>query len=122
MNYCRCLVVGCSFASAISLSSLVFATTEPPSPHDARSVGMGSTGVASTHNGAAMFHNVAALHEVEKLAITLSASPTKIDQSSPLTGPDSEVDADSTWIPLFLVGAALRVHERVVVGLAAYAT
>jgi long-chain fatty acid transport protein len=122
MNACRSFAKVGSFAAVFVLSSRVFATTEPPSPHDARGVAMGSTGVASTHNAAAMFHNVAGLHEVETFTATISASPTKLDQTSPLNGPDSAVDSDSSWVPLFLVGAAYRVHERIVVGLAAYAT
>src|SRR5512145_2248853 len=35
----------------------VLANTEPPSAYDARSVGMGSTGVAHVENGASLYHN-----------------------------------------------------------------
>ena len=57
-------------ATLSGLTSTAFATTDPPPLYDARGVGMGSTGVAHTHNAAAMFHNVAALHEVQTFTVT----------------------------------------------------
>jgi len=98
------------------------ATTDPPTPLDARAAGMGSTAVSHVHNGAAVYHNVAALHEVKKLAITAGIATSRIGLTAPMDGPNTSVDSDSSFVPLYLIGAAYRVSDQVVLGLASYAT
>lgn len=96
------------------------ASTELPSPYDARSVGMGGTGVATIHNGAAVYHNPAALHEVKVMAATVAFTPGVSSLSGPVEGPDTKVTSKAGFVPLFLVGGAYRLADRLVVGAAFY--
>jgi long-chain fatty acid transport protein len=98
------------------------ATTDPPAVYDGRSVAMGGTGVAHIHNAAALYHNVASLHEVEQLTVTADISPTTTTLTAPVNGPGTSSDSVSSIVPLFLVGGAYRINDRIVIGLAAYAT
>ncbi|MEO7092185.1 MAG: outer membrane protein transport protein [Polyangiales bacterium] len=104
------------------VSSIASASTEPPSVYDARSVGMGGTGGAYLENGASVYHNPAALDGIAKGAFTLVLSPTSTVIHSPVAGPNTSVKSDASTFPLFLLGGAYRVSDRVVVGLAAYPT
>lgn len=103
-------------------ASAGLANPEPPAPYDARSVGMGSTGVAHVENATAVYHNPAELDGVAKGAVTGGFSPLFPQMRAPLQGPDSEVKSTRSLGPLFFVGGAYRVHERVTVGAAAYPT
>jgi long-subunit fatty acid transport protein len=103
-------------------TSRVTANTEPPPAYDARSVGMGSTGVAHVHNGASLFHNPAALQGVKQLAITGDFSPFAPQMSAPLAGPETEVKSQRSIFPMFLLGGAYRVHPKLTLGLAVFPT
>jgi len=102
--------------------SAALANPEPPAPYDARSVGMGSTGVAHVENATAVYHNPAELDGVTRGAVTGGFSPLLPQMRAPLQGPDSEVKSTRSLGPLFFVGGAYRIHERVTVGAAAYPT
>jgi long-subunit fatty acid transport protein len=110
----------------VCVSSLVVryadASTEAPGLYDARSVAMGGTGGAYIENASSVYHNPAALDGVKRLAITAVLSPMAPRLKSPVAGPNTEVKSDFSFFPLFLVGGAYRVAERVVVGFAAYPT
>ena len=106
----------------LSSVSAVRANTEPPAPYDARSVGMGSTGVAHVHNGASLYHNPAGLDGVEKAAFTLAIAPLAAQTTAPLAGPETAVKSERRILPMFLVGGAYRINERLTLGLAAYPT
>ncbi len=103
-------------------ASSAWANTEPPPAYDARSVGMGSTGVAHVENGASLYHNPAALNGMAKGAVTGVIAPLAPQVTAPLEGPDSEVDSQRAVGPLFLVGGGYRVHDRVTVGAAVFPT
>ncbi len=109
-------------ATVVTFTPRAFANIEPPPAYDARSVGMGSTGVAHVSNGASLYHNPAALHGVERGAVTGVFSPLAPQLTAPLDGPDTSVKSKRDLGPLFLVGGAYRVHERVVLGVAAFPT
>src|SRR5512141_164073 len=64
LSWCTPIVL----TTVLLTAGQVLASTELPSPYDARSVGMGGAGIASVHNAAAIYHNPAALHEVQSLA------------------------------------------------------
>ena len=105
-----------------SLTGAALANTEPPPAYDARSVGMGSTGVAHVENGASLYHNPAAMQGIERGAVTGVISPLAPQMTAPLQGPDTEVDSQRTVGPLFLLGGAYRVHKRLTIGAAVFPT
>ncbi|MBN2191350.1 MAG: outer membrane protein transport protein [Polyangiaceae bacterium] len=115
------------YAAAVALfvatfSEAALANTEPPPAYDARSVGMGSTGVAHVENATALYHNPAALDGVGRGAFTGAFSPLLPQMRAPLEGPDTEVKSTRSFGPMFFVGGAYRVHDRITLGLAAYPT
>jgi long-subunit fatty acid transport protein len=99
------------------------AQIEPPAVHGARSAALGGTGVAYADDATAVFHNPAALDAIGRIAVTIGASPQVASSSAPIRGPDLDpVPSSRAVFPYFFAGGALRLHERVVVGLAAYPT
>ena len=102
-------------------SSLARATTEPPTALDARAMAMGSTSVAHVHNGAAVFHNAAALHEVQSLTLTAVLAASRITQTAPLV-PNGSSESNPATVPLFLAGGGYRLSPKFVLGLAAFTT
>jgi long-chain fatty acid transport protein len=106
-------VIGLASASA-------FASTEPPGGYDGRSVAMGGTGAAYIHNAAAIYHNPAGLSGVERFAATVDLTGFSPRDTTPLNGDQTSVKSDFSVFPLFFVGAAYRLLDRVVVGVAAY--
>ena len=122
----RCSILLCSaclFGSISAWAPAAQANIEPPAPYDARSVGLGSTGVAYTANAAAVYQNPADLQGIVLMAFTVDASPTMPSVEAPLSGPGAPTTHSSrSPFPLFLAGGAYRLHERVVLGLAVYPT
>ena len=110
------------FLSIAATNTLAHANVEPPAAYDARSVGLGSTGVAHVHNGASLFHNPAAMQGVEGGAATAVFSPFLPQLSAPLAGPDTEVKSTRSLFPMFLVGGVYRINPKLTVGLAAFPT
>lgn len=111
-----------STVTALLFSGLAHANIEPPAAYDARSIGMGSTGVAHVHNGASLFHNPAALSGVEKGAFTATFAPLLPQTRAPIAVPETQVTSERGFFPMFLVGGAYRVHPKLTLGLAAYPT
>lgn len=122
MRPMKCLVFGTVQLASLASSVLASANTEPPPAYDARSVGMGSTGVAHVHNGAALFHNPAALQGLENGAVTLGFAPLAPQMSVPLAGPETQVKSERSVFPMFLVGGAYRVSKQFTLGLAVFPT
>jgi long-subunit fatty acid transport protein len=102
------------------------ANPELPAAYDARSVAMGGTGVAFLDGATGgTYFNPALLDGVSKLDVALTVAPFIPMLSSPLAQPGTvtptkQTDSELTTIPLGLVAAGFRVHERVTVGLGAY--
>lgn len=104
-------------------STPVFADTEPPLQHDARSVGMGGTGTAFIDSPAATLYNPANLDGTHRYSLMVSLTPGFGVLEAPFAagpGPVEQVDSSLSVIPLFFLGGAVRLEERVTVGLAAY--
>jgi len=111
------LVLTCLVCPVVSRANV-----EVPPAYDARTVGMGSTGVAHVHNGASLYHNPAAMQGVQNGAVTLAFSPFFPQVSAPLAGPETSVKSSRSLFPLFLVGGAYRINQQLAVGLAVYPT
>lgn len=112
-------------------SSTVFANTDINGLFDARSTGMGATGVAFIDSAAAIPINPAALDQIDKLALTLDGTmivsqPQRVYVvTHPTAGGDTyqnyeTIRFDRTSAILPFLGAAYRVHERVVIGAGVY--
>jgi long-chain fatty acid transport protein len=116
-------ILGCGLALAwLANSAVAPANPDPPAAYDARSVGMGSTGVAYVHNGASLYYNPAALQGVDKGAVTLDFSPLAPRVSAPLGGSNVQVESQRKIFPMFLVGGAYRVSRELTLGLAVFPT
>ncbi len=99
-------------------ATLAGATIEPPAMSDARSAGLGGTGVAYADNAAAVFHNPAGLSAVERGVVTLSVAPFFPQVQAPIAG--SEEKSERGFFPMFLAGGAYRLNDQFVLGVAAY--
>jgi long-chain fatty acid transport protein len=108
--------------TGLTSAAVSHANLEPPAAYDARSVGMGSTGVAYAHNGSALYHNPAAMQGIEQGAITLAFSPFLPQLTTPLAGPNTEVKSQRSFFPMFLIGGAYRVNQQLTLGIAAFPT
>lgn len=111
-----------SGAVALTLSIPAEATTRLTGPYDARSVALGGTGVAYTNNPSGMLHNPATLGKLDNLSAVLGVSPFKPTVTSPITGPNTARESDSSFAPLFIAAGAYRVLDDVVVGIGFYPT
>jgi long-subunit fatty acid transport protein len=130
MKRCLCLLfvgvlllVGAEGASASNEINGLF---------DARSLGMGGTGVAFLDSAAAIPTNPALLEQIGKLTLNANAflltgrdqRPYSIYHTEPsgstLHTYETVLSGWRSWSVLPLLGAAYRVQDRVVVGLAAY--
>lgn len=99
-----------------------WATIEPPPVTDARNAAMGGTGVAYTHNGAALFHNPAGLAGIDQGAVTVSVSPLASWMSAPVAQANVSLDSTTSLFPMFLAGGGYRIADRWVIGMAVYPT
>lgn len=117
----RRAVVGAivAFGVAVGVSPEARANPEAYAQYG-RSGGMGGTGQAFVDGAAAIYHNPSNLDGVESFGAELSASAFLVDTSAPFASPTGEINQRSTGtslVPFILGSAALRVHERVVVGI-----
>ncbi len=110
-----------ALAASFALPDGAQATTELAAVADARSVGMGGTGTSFMHNAAAVVLNPGALQGIDKFAVNLMAMPGVAMQNGAFPGAPNnpqQLDAEKVFVPFFFAGAGVRVHERVVLGLA----
>lgn len=114
----QCILLVCAVLFAAPQSAS--ANSEPPSIHDARHTGTGGVGVAFAEGPAAIFHNPAGMQSVDELDLTLGFSLLTVFYNAPFGGYGSEQDSPPLFGPLPFLGAAFRVHPRVVLGLALY--
>lgn len=116
------------------VSSSVFASTDINGLFDARSAGMGGTGVAFLDSAGAIPTNPALLDQIGKLTISadvmyITAQPEApytvyhIDPAGQRYANYESIRADSTGAPLPFLGGAYRLpflSDRLVLGLAVY--
>jgi long-chain fatty acid transport protein len=120
MRLSKVPAVALALLSLTALSREAQATTDGPANYDARSVGMGGTGVAFLHNGASVYMNPATLHGINELAATGVITAFGPQLTAPAAGPQTEVETNRDFFPLFLVGAGYRLSERIVIGAAVF--
>ncbi|MET0385700.1 MAG: outer membrane protein transport protein [Polyangiales bacterium] len=112
-------------------SSMASANTDINGLFDARSTGMGATGVAFIDSAAAIPINPAALDQIGKLALTLDATMiiSQPQRVYVVTHPEAgggtfqnyeTIRFDRTSAVLPFLGGAYRIHERVVIGAGVY--
>ena len=109
-------------AFPLLLAAYARGSTEPPGGYDGRSVAMGGTGAAYIHNAAAIYHNPASLDGVKAFTATVDFTGFSPRLTSPVSGDGTSVSSDFSVYPLFLAGAAYRLTDRIVIGVAAYPT
>jgi len=126
-NSCKWIVL----ASVLLFAGRASASTDINGLFDARSHGMGGTGVAYITSAGAIPINPALLEGVAKLSVTLDVfaigaqpqAPYSIwhldDEGEPYKSYDT-IRSDTSYAPLPFLGAAYRLHPRVVLGIAAY--
>ncbi len=88
--------------------------------YDARSMGMGGTGVSFIDGGSAVFRNEANLDSIDSFSVSAALSPLIIQQNGPLA-PDVNLQSDTAVQPLFFLGMGARVSDRVTVGAGVFA-
>jgi long-chain fatty acid transport protein len=107
------------------------ASTELNGLFDARSMGMGGTGVAYLDSAGAIPTNPAALDQIKKLTLTLNGflfisqpeAPYKVTHPNGMGGTADYYEtfrSKTILAPLFFLGGAYRLLDRVVVGAAFY--
>src|SRR5260370_17791906 len=83
---------------------------------------MGGPGAAYIHNAAAIYHTPASLDGVKGFTATVDFTGFSPRLTSPVSGDGTAISSDFSVYPLFLAGAAYRLTDRIVVGVAAYPT
>jgi long-chain fatty acid transport protein len=96
------------------------ANTEP-SLYDAKSVGLGGTGIGWIQGPASLYINPAGLQGINRFSGTFSFAAIIADLSAPVGGPDDVLHTGFTPFPSALIGAGYRIHDRVVIGAGGYA-
>jgi long-chain fatty acid transport protein len=118
----RTLAGWAGILATLTLGGVARANPEPMSVYDARSVGMGGVGVADNDSIAAAVLNPANFDLIKKFTATLDFTGLSPKFTAPLPGPTGPVPTttETKVTPLFLAGAAYRVCDPLVIGLAAY--
>jgi long-subunit fatty acid transport protein len=107
-------------AFCVLLPSSVSANIEPSS-YDAKSIALGTTGMAYLDNPSALAINPANLALIEKGGMGVNITPVLTQSQAPLSGPNSEVKSDRGFGPIPSIFGAVRLHDRIVLGFGAYA-
>jgi long-chain fatty acid transport protein len=109
------------------VASEASASTELNGLFDARSMGMGGTGVAWLDSGGAVPTNPALLDQIGNLTLTLNAflfisqptAPYRITHDNGMGGTVDRYESirsDTIIAPLGYIGGAFRLHDRIVFG------
>jgi long-subunit fatty acid transport protein len=101
----------------VTYGAVAHANVELPPAIDARNTGMGSTGVATSDNGAALYHNPAGLSQIEQGAFTATFAPTFVRLEAPVVAPNQSEESNTKFVPGFLLGGGYRINEQLVLGL-----
>lgn len=127
MRYCNVVIA----IVAMFASGKAYASTEINGLYDAQSSGMGGTGVAFLNSAGAIPTNAALLDQTKKWTVTLAGfgmwnqhqKPFLIDRVDGSGNKYQEYETTRNELGGGVMpfgGVAFRLHERVVVGLAAY--
>jgi len=100
--------------------STASANPEPTGLYDARSVGLAGTAVAYLDTAAALFHNPAALEQIDRFSLSLASTTLLVEFTAPFAGPGTEQSSGLIVAPLGFIGAAFRLSDSVVTGFGAY--
>ncbi len=110
----RRLLTGC-LALGLLIPSLATANPEPTA-YDARSIGMGLTGITFLDQPAALALNPANMDGIGKLGFTFHFTALFTNQRAPVQGPNTQVDSGVGLGPIPSAFIAGRVAPRVVFG------
>lgn len=108
----RRLMTAC-IAASLLLPTLARANPEPTA-YDARSIGMGLTGVTFLDRASALAMNPANLDGIDKLGFTLHFTGLFTNQRAPVQGPGTQVDSGLGFGPIPSGFIAGRIAPRVV--------
>jgi len=121
--FIRASLCGGAAAYLLALPSRALAGGyDTPMLYSARHMGMGGTAIGYVNDPSALFHNPAGLAQVEHgevlgdfslLLGNIRSTPSVLAQAR-------DVTSDLTVAPFFLLGAAYRVHPRIVLGVGVY--
>lgn len=92
-----------------------------PSSFDAKSIGAGTTGMAFLESPSALAINPANLARIPKGALSANLTPVFTVSEAPLAGPNTVVRSDLGFGAIPSLFGAVRLGDRVVLGLGAYA-
>lgn len=108
--------------AALMLTKMPSASANPElfATYDSRSAALGGTGASYQTNAAASVHNAALLSGINRFNVTATFSPYALRLKSPFmdmtTGQNRDVTSKWALGPLAQLGAAVRLHKRVVIG------
>jgi long-chain fatty acid transport protein len=112
-------VFAACFLTLLGFSRDAAATTELPLRFGARSLAMGGTGVAYVDDPSAIAINPAGLDGIESFGAMLTFTPFLVSSTVPFS-PNRLQTTETEFVPLFFVGAGVRVFEPLVLGGAIY--
>lgn len=92
-----------------------------PSSYDAKSIALGTTGMAFLDNPSALAINPANLALIERGGMSVNITPVFTQSQAPLSGPNTEVKSDLGFGPIPSLFGAVRLADRIVLGFGAYA-
>lgn len=107
--------------AALLAGHTAYASTELNAQYNARSVGMGGTGVAFIGDGSSLYLNPATLDMIQDLAITADFMAVPYRLGAPFIAGQQD-ESELAVAPYFLLGGGYRLNDRVVVGFAAFPT
>lgn len=90
--------------------------------YGSRQVGLGGQQVSESNDAYAPFYNPAGLVGINKIGIAANSSTLITQYSAPINGDNQQRNGDWNIGPLFYVGGAYRLTDRVVVGMGVYPT
>jgi len=105
-------------AVSLNLVSQAFASNEPLGLGDTRSMGMGGTGTSFLLTPSVASRNPALLQGTDFATLYFGISPALPLWRTPVDGPNQEKNLDFALFAIPALAASMRLHERVVVGLA----
>ncbi len=112
------LLTACLLAGLL-MPALASANPEPTA-YDARSIGMGLTGVTFLDRASALALNPANLEGIPKLGFTFHFTGLFVNQRAPVQGPNTRVDSGVGFGPIPSGFIAGRIAPRVVFGAGIY--
>jgi len=118
-----CLAVGTLAVGPLAIGTTPDAEAggyDTPILYSARQLGMGGTAQAYVDDPSAIFHNPAGLADVAFAEVMADFSPIVGNIKASPTDTATDIDAETTFAPFFLVGGSIRATDWLVFGLGAY--